>query len=356
MKLVVDEEKLYVLLKDFHQLTGLKVSFSKDYDTPILGVPHNICALCRYKQNDREFYLRCKASDKKAYDIASRSDEAYIYECHYHLTEALQPVVVYGKHVGYFQIGQMLTDRDKFIRLNRPTDYELSLLDDLASPSLETLRSAAAILSSLAKYTVIDRYIGLSAQQNLDAVLEYIEEHYREHITVADLCRIFHYSRPSLFMHFKNELNQGITSYINDLRLEKSKALLEEHSVKEVASLVGFEDANYFSRIFKKKYGVSPSAFSKKSPPPGNKGANGAIVKSLPPSFCLSSDLIFMFSSKKTGTRRATRSDGPRSFLCTFSENFSRVSPARRRPETAPQFCRDPPAGGGDSPFSRRRT
>ena len=69
-------------------------------------------------------------------------------------------------------------------------------------------------------------------------------------------------------MHFKNELNQGITSYINDLRLEKSKALLEEHSVKEVASLVGFEDANYFSRIFKKKYGVSPSAFSKKSPPP----------------------------------------------------------------------------------------
>ena len=120
MKLVVDEEKLYVLLKDFHQLTGLKVSFSKDYDTPILGVPHNICALCRYKQNDREFYLRCKASDKKAYDIASRSDEAYIYECHYHLTEALQPVVVYGKHVGYFQIGQMLTDRDKFIRLNRP--------------------------------------------------------------------------------------------------------------------------------------------------------------------------------------------------------------------------------------------
>ena len=271
MKLVVDEKKLYVLLKDFHQLTGLKVSFSKDYDTPILGVPYNICELCRYKQLDREFYLRCKASDKKAYDLASRSDEPYIYECHYHLTEALQPVVVYGKHVGYFLIGQMLTDREKFIRLNRPTDYELFLLKDLASPSLETLRSAAAILSCLAKYTVIDRYIGLSAQQNLDAVLEYIDEHYREHITVADLCRIFHYSRPSLFMHFKNELNQGITSYINDLRLEKSKALLEEHPVKEVSSLVGFEDANYFSRIFKKKYGVSPSVFTKKSPPPSLK-------------------------------------------------------------------------------------
>ena len=50
MKLIVDEEKLYELLKDFHQLTKLKVSFSKDYDTPILGVPHNICELCRYSR------------------------------------------------------------------------------------------------------------------------------------------------------------------------------------------------------------------------------------------------------------------------------------------------------------------
>ena len=269
MKLIVDEEKLYELLKDFHQLTKLKVSFSKDYDTPILGVPHNICELCRYKQKDRDFYLRCKESDKKAYAIASRSDDTYIYECHYHLTEALQPVVIYGKHVGYFQIGQMLGDREKFIRLNAPDSYELSLLAELASPTPDTLRSAAAILSCLAKYTVIDRYIGLSAQQSLDAVLEYIGEHYRERITVSDLCRIFHYSRPSLFMHFKNELNQGITSYINELRLEKSKTLLQEnHSIKETAGLVGFEDANYFSRIFKKKYGISPSVFSKSRLPP----------------------------------------------------------------------------------------
>lgn len=138
--------------------------------------------------------------------------------------------------------------------------------------SVRLLRAAAAILSCLAKYTVIDRYIGLSAQQNLDVVLEYIDEHYSERITVADLCKIFHYSRSSLFMHFKNELNQGVTSYINNLRLEKSKALLKEHSVKEVATLVGFESTNYFSRAFRKKYGVSPSAYfnKKAASPPSN--------------------------------------------------------------------------------------
>ncbi len=303
MKLIVDEEKLYELLKDFHQLTKLKVSFSKDYDTPILGVPHNICELCCYKQKDRDFYLRCKESDKKAYAIASRSDDTYIYECHYHLTEALQPVVIYRKHVGYFQIGQMLGDREKFIRLNAPDSYEFSLLAELASPTPDTLRSAAAILSCLAKYTVIDRYISLSAQQNLDVVLDYIGEHYRERITVSDLCRIFHYSRPSLFMHFKNELNQGITSYINELRLEKSKTLLQEnHSIKETAGLVGFEDANYFSRIFKKKYGISPSDFSKSRlplPPPSIIKMPFLFISFTSPSlsgFLISQIYICMFS------------------------------------------------------------
>lgn len=267
MKLVVDEKKLYELLKDFHQLTGLKVSFLRDYDTPIIGVPHNICALCRHKQADREFYLKCKESDQRAWSIASRSDKTYIYECHYHLTEAMQPVIIYGKHVGYFLIGQVLTDREKFIRLNNPTPQELSMLDELASPTPETLLSSAAILSCLAKYTVLDQCIGIIAQQNLEPVLTYIREHYSERISVADLCRIFHYSRPSLFLHFKNELNQGITSYINDLRLEKSKTLLAEHPVKEVAAMVGIEDPNYFSRLFRKKYGVPPSAYAQKQPP-----------------------------------------------------------------------------------------
>ena len=68
------------------------------------------------------------------------------------------------------------------------------------------------------------------------------------------------------------EYFQKVTSYINNLRLEKSKALLKEHSVKEVATLVGFESTNYFSRALRKKYGVSPSAsFNKKAAsPPSN--------------------------------------------------------------------------------------
>lgn len=262
MKLVVNEAKLYEIMKEFHQLTGLKVSFIKDFDSPVIGVPYQICELCRHKQQDRAFYLKCKESDKHAHAIASQGDDTYIYECHYHLTEALQPVVMYGRHVGYFLLGQMLTDREKFIRENDPSPYELSLADKLASPTQDMLRSAARILSYLAQYTVLSQHINLIAQQSFDDIVSYIDTHYAEQISVDGLCNTFHYSRPTLFMHFKKEFGMGIIAYINNLRLEKSAVLLRSYNVNETAKRVGFEDVNYFSRIFKKKYGMAPSAYA----------------------------------------------------------------------------------------------
>ena len=264
MELLIDEIKLYEMLKEFHKMTGLKVSFIENYDMPVLGVPAKSCELCSYKQQNRDFYLKCKACDKNAMKIASRSDDIYIYECHYHLVEALQPVNMYGRHIGYFLLGQILIDREKFIRLNKPTEYELSLLDKLASPSLEMLHSASKILKWLAEYTVLNKDIDLVAKQNFESLERYIGTHFAEQITVDDLCRKFHYSRPTLFARFKKEHNMGIIAYVNHIRIEQSKELLMEHDVTETAKRVGFEDANYFSRIFKKYTGVSPTLYNKK--------------------------------------------------------------------------------------------
>ncbi len=264
MELVIDQIKLYEMLKEFHKMTGLKVSFIENYDMPILGVPDKSCELCAYKQRDRGFYLKCRECDDQANRIAAQSNDVYIYECHYHLVEALQPVNMYGRHIGYFLLGQMLTDREKFIRLNNPTPYELSLLDQLASPTLDMLHSASKILAWLAEYTVLNKDIDLIAKQNFASLERYIGAHYSERISVDDLCDAFHYSRPTLFARFKSECNMGPIAYINKLRLEKSKELLSEYDVSETAKRVGFEDANYFSRIFKKNTGVSPSEYAKR--------------------------------------------------------------------------------------------
>ena len=62
---------------------------------------------------------------------------------------------------------------------------------------------------------------------------------------------------------FKRETGQSIIGYLTDQRIIEAKKLLIDSllSLKEVAENVGFEDYNYFSRIFKKKTGYTPTQF-----------------------------------------------------------------------------------------------
>lgn len=80
----------------------------------------------------------------------------------------------------------------------------------------------------------------------------------------------FHYDY--LRKLFKKETGITPLEYMTSLRMKKAETLLSamwirEYSVSEVAQMCGYEDALYFSRVFKKTYGCSPSSFAKKSGP-----------------------------------------------------------------------------------------
>ena len=67
----------------------------------------------------------------------------------------------------------------------------------------------------------------------------------------------------TLLNHFKSKYNTTIHQYLLDYRLKKATELLinDELNVKEIAFFCGFEDPNYFSKVFKKRYGRSPLEF-----------------------------------------------------------------------------------------------
>lgn len=101
---------------------------------------------------------------------------------------------------------------------------------------------------------------------NLDrlyTVLNYIEESYNEKITTKELANYCYLSEAHFCRFFKKAIGKTVTEYINQYRVEKASILLinTDEAIGSIGASVGFDDVNYFSRIFKRIKGCSPREF-----------------------------------------------------------------------------------------------
>lgn len=105
--------------------------------------------------------------------------------------------------------------------------------------------------------------IALTGVVALKAPVEYIRKHYMRPIRLQDLAHVSHLSVSALERRFKKHLSKTPKQYITDVRLEYARRLLVETTlpIALIAEQSGFVDASYFSRRFKRKFALLPSAF-----------------------------------------------------------------------------------------------
>jgi two-component system response regulator YesN len=106
-------------------------------------------------------------------------------------------------------------------------------------------------------------------EKNINSVIReakaIIDHNYDKHISLEELADMVNVSSFYLSRLFKEELGESFSEYITRLRMEKAIELLAKgQSVKECCFLVGYNDPNYFSRLFKKYFGVTPSDWARK--------------------------------------------------------------------------------------------
>ncbi|HEX2985368.1 MAG TPA: response regulator [Caproiciproducens sp.] len=94
-------------------------------------------------------------------------------------------------------------------------------------------------------------------------MLDYIENHYKEKISISDLSAEMNLSSTYLNMKFKEETNYTFNDFLNRYRILRSVELLKQGNMKvyEVADSVGFQDYKYFISVFKKYIGRAPIKF-----------------------------------------------------------------------------------------------
>ncbi|WP_249308741.1 response regulator transcription factor [Lederbergia citrea] len=130
------------------------------------------------------------------------------------------------------------------------------------------VKEATALLHSfLAEAnTIITSKSNDISHPNMRKLLDYIERHYAESISLSEMAKHFHFNPSYLSTFFNTHNKEGFSEYLNRIRIEKSVELLEKGtvSISEISGMVGYSDHSYFTKVFKKMMGISPSSYRKR--------------------------------------------------------------------------------------------
>ena len=99
----------------------------------------------------------------------------------------------------------------------------------------------------------------------IDNVISDIREHYMEDISLTSLSSKYNISMGHLSKMIKDSLKVNFSDYIASLRIQRAKELLRDDrlSIQEIAEIVGYNDYFYFTKVFKRVEGISPSKYRK---------------------------------------------------------------------------------------------
>lgn len=127
------------------------------------------------------------------------------------------------------------------------------------SPSTDSQAKLRLVLETLIMQIADNLYDSYTSPLSAE-IISFISSHYTEKITLNDISQATFYSAAYCENEFKKTTGKSIINYLIDVRVNAAKKLLAESSMScsRIAAAVGFEDANYFSRIFKKRTGYSP--------------------------------------------------------------------------------------------------
>lgn len=153
-------------------------------------------------------------------------------------------------------------------------NYELDIIMVTAFQSFEYAKASLRIGVNdyLTKPIVESELLGLlekyqkwsSKNDSMQEVLSIIREEYHEKLSLSFVASRIHLNATYLSRKFYEEIGIGFADYLNAYRLEMAKKLLlnqRDMSMAVIAEKAGFNSQHYFSAMFKKQFGVTPSEY-----------------------------------------------------------------------------------------------
>ena len=280
MILNLDTDKLSKLVESFYTLTKIRMVVYDDKFNEIFSYPNKHTTFCDMMNNQPHTHKKCKLSAKQLCELCRDKGEMVTFTCHAGLTEVAAPLCEDNLVIGYIMFGQITNIKDKNIFLEKAQekckDYGISPLEFIQKANTvkykttEQIEAVSEIMNVFTSYIRLKRIVSTRKDEPLASIIEYIDTHLYEDLSVQAICKKFSISKTVLYNITKTIMPYGIGKYIKSKRIEKAKELLTntDKSIDEIAGLVGFIDSDYFRRIFKNSIGTSAKSYRKKAVKP----------------------------------------------------------------------------------------
>ncbi len=151
--------------------------------------------------------------------------------------------------------------------INSEIKYMVELFDRIDKQRyLENSTARMESLIAMILMSLEDELQVKKMQPLVHQIIRYLHTHLAEKITLARVAEQCFFSPSYCDRVFKNETGQSIIDYLLELRVEEAKLLLSQgqYPIQVIGEMVGLADANYFSRLFKRRTGYSPSEYRRR--------------------------------------------------------------------------------------------
>ena len=266
--------RLSNLLGNLCKITGAYISLHDEagYEKYAPGQESSFCSLIRTNTYGHQ---RCMECDFHIAKETAKAKGKYQYKCHAGLHVHALPIVQDQKIAAFVYYGRSLDEAslaEQWKATRRACGWypNLDILEEafalLPQMDLDQFEACYYIICAFISQVRLENILGKDPKTEREMLIAYIKANYTEPLTAEKIANALSVSKSKLYMiasGIEEELtiNQMITNY----RMQEAKKMLKKPgiSIRDIAEMVGIRDYNYFTKVFKKATGKTPSQYRK---------------------------------------------------------------------------------------------
>lgn len=234
-----------------------------------IGRPN--CEHCRLLRVTLGMDSKCRELDHKMMQVAFERKDMITYTCHAGMREVTAPILVNDELAGYVMLGQF---RSETAPAESPysNDWKIAQGSDALQQAYEQtaifpeakIETLLSMFRHLLEFIVGGQLIHHKDYDLIQPVIDRIQEHPELELQLEEASQLVGRSASTVSRVFKKVTGRSFKQYQVNHRLALAAAQLRAKPncpVSEIAMAVGYEDALYFSRVFRKQFNCSPSEY-----------------------------------------------------------------------------------------------